>query len=286
MATARDTIVCDYEYMNDAQTDDELKCSICTDPFQNPVTIECKHTFCQHCIEKWLKSDTRCPKCRRKAINDKDKHRTSPWSPVKADALINQLNRLLIRCTHCQQMNIQRGNLLDHQSKCTKILVPCPSAHNLCPWTGPRNEQANHVATCSFQQLEPILTLLQTRLDKSTEIQQLLVHELEKQFSLICFLYAFINKGNLMNTKCKLIMGLGCSLNDESDTSKKRFPCVLCRKQVSKGNVSFHTCPSNDDSDYICRKCYDKCCPLEDDESDDDDEEDSDDDSEEDDDDD
>ncbi|CAF0888930.1 unnamed protein product [Adineta steineri] len=282
MATARDTTVCDYEYMNDAQIDDELKCSICSEPFQNPVTIKCEHTFCQHCIGKWLEIHTRCPTCREKVINHKDDRKTPSWSPVTTHVVINQLNRLHIRCKHCQQINIERGNLLDHQSKCTKMLVPCPSAHNLCPWTGPRDKQADHIAICSFHELEPILSSLQVQLINSIERQQQLLLELQKQSSLISFLYAFINKGNVMNTKCQTQTSSKsheCALASRKDTNKKRFPCVLCRKQVSKDNVSLHTCPSNNDSNYICRKCYDQHCHLKDnkdDEIEDDDEEDDD----------
>ncbi|CAF4010601.1 unnamed protein product, partial [Rotaria sp. Silwood1] len=124
MATAKNTTVFDYEYMDEAQIDSELKCAICTQPFQNPTNLPCQHTFCQHCIKAWLKSNTSCPTCRRTVINHNDRHgifpkpdETSILSPIKTRVIIHQLDRLLIRCKHCQQINIQRGNLLDHQSK-------------------------------------------------------------------------------------------------------------------------------------------------------------------------
>ena len=37
-----------FEYMNEGSIDPELKCSICTDPFIDPVCISaCNHTFCR-----------------------------------------------------------------------------------------------------------------------------------------------------------------------------------------------------------------------------------------------
>ncbi|CAF4072461.1 unnamed protein product [Rotaria sp. Silwood1] len=111
------------------------------------------------------------------------------------------------------------------------MLVPCSSADIQCPWIGPRDEQANHIATCSFQQLRPIITSLQVELQKSTEIQNELRRELKKQSSRIYFLYAFINKGKLMCKKCKT-SSKSCpySLASRKKTGKKIFPCV-CRNQ-------------------------------------------------------
>jgi hypothetical protein len=40
-------------------------CAICMEDSENNVKLECKHSFCTECIQKWLlkKSDT-CPTCR------------------------------------------------------------------------------------------------------------------------------------------------------------------------------------------------------------------------------
>lgn len=45
-------------------------CSICTDPFENPVVLPCKHVFCKECIVDWLIIPTRntCPYCRRECF--------------------------------------------------------------------------------------------------------------------------------------------------------------------------------------------------------------------------
>src|SRR5690606_24269522 len=45
--------------------DDELICSICYDIFTKPVIGNCGHSFCSRCIERWVKSHTNCPTCRK-----------------------------------------------------------------------------------------------------------------------------------------------------------------------------------------------------------------------------
>jgi len=46
-----------YEYMDEHAIDDKLKCIICTQPLQSPVSLACEHTFCQFCIETWIKKN-------------------------------------------------------------------------------------------------------------------------------------------------------------------------------------------------------------------------------------
>ncbi|XP_065271144.1 E3 ubiquitin-protein ligase TRIM39-like [Emys orbicularis] len=45
----------------------ELTCSLCLDYYQDPVSLDCGHNFCQACINVWwegLKTDFCCPECR------------------------------------------------------------------------------------------------------------------------------------------------------------------------------------------------------------------------------
>jgi hypothetical protein len=48
-----------------------LKCSICFGIFVKPSRITCGHTFCLHCINDWIKKQTKatCPICREPAVN-------------------------------------------------------------------------------------------------------------------------------------------------------------------------------------------------------------------------
>uniref|UniRef100_A0A8C5MQW8 Uncharacterized protein n=1 Tax=Leptobrachium leishanense TaxID=445787 RepID=A0A8C5MQW8_9ANUR len=56
--------------MAEAKAKKELKeprCPICSDYFENPVTIECGHSFCSKCItKKWkgVREDFTCPECK------------------------------------------------------------------------------------------------------------------------------------------------------------------------------------------------------------------------------
>lgn len=44
---------------------DELQCIICQELFIKPVTLNCSHSFCGFCIEKWRRENNRCPMCRK-----------------------------------------------------------------------------------------------------------------------------------------------------------------------------------------------------------------------------
>uniref|UniRef100_A0A8C7CXT1 RING-type domain-containing protein n=1 Tax=Oncorhynchus kisutch TaxID=8019 RepID=A0A8C7CXT1_ONCKI len=45
---------------------DHLCCAICTEIFNDPVSLSCQHTFCKRCFEKSLEARLRprCPECR------------------------------------------------------------------------------------------------------------------------------------------------------------------------------------------------------------------------------
>lgn len=44
--------------------DEQLTCSICSELFVKAITLNCMHTFCQHCIKSWNKRKKECPVCR------------------------------------------------------------------------------------------------------------------------------------------------------------------------------------------------------------------------------
>ena len=48
---------------------DNWKCPICFDIFIDPVIIECKHEFCDFCIQKSFDVKKKCPSCRHKVNN-------------------------------------------------------------------------------------------------------------------------------------------------------------------------------------------------------------------------
>ncbi|XP_046739602.1 E3 ubiquitin-protein ligase RNF8-like isoform X2 [Diprion similis] len=44
--------------------DEQLTCSICSELFVTAMTLNCTHTFCQYCINTWMKKKKECPVCR------------------------------------------------------------------------------------------------------------------------------------------------------------------------------------------------------------------------------
>jgi Zinc finger, C3HC4 type (RING finger) len=57
----------DIEYIPKFPISDSLKCNICFEMFNNPVTLKnCGHTFCEICINQWKNN---CPTCRSSIHN-------------------------------------------------------------------------------------------------------------------------------------------------------------------------------------------------------------------------
>ncbi len=140
-----------YSYMNEDEIDDELICAVCQQPFREPVSsIQCHHTFCKECIIACLNQERLCPVCRADSSYEH-------YQPIGSRALLNQLNRLRVRCDACQARNIQRGDFEGHTQNCPNWIIPCIAADIRCTWQGMRNRLANHVNSCPFQRIRPIV---------------------------------------------------------------------------------------------------------------------------------
>jgi hypothetical protein len=127
-----------YTYVNEDQIDIELICVICNEPFQSPVNcIKCGHTFCQRCIDTWTKQKLSCPSCQQMG---------NQFPPVITRVVLNQLDRLFVQCSLCQQANIQRSNFNYHISyTCPKHIITCTDK---CGWKGCRENLDQHLIVC------------------------------------------------------------------------------------------------------------------------------------------
>ncbi|CAF0966818.1 unnamed protein product [Adineta steineri] len=106
-----------YEYMDEDAIDDKLKCIICAQPFQIPVILDCQHTFCEVCIDTWIKTNASCPICRRQVETN------YVLTKITDLNICNQLDCLPVRCLQCQKNEIQRNRFKKHLKRCSKSRI-------------------------------------------------------------------------------------------------------------------------------------------------------------------
>ena len=153
-----------FEYTNESSIDENYRCPICKDPLESPVTTLCDHTYCQRCIDNWFTEDgSTCPTCRQLLS-------VSDVKPVTTRLILNILDRLLVKCSQCEQTGIQRGNFGDHLSKlCPKRSVACTAFDLHCPWEGLQEQRNEHLAHCHYESLRSVLMNLN---QKNQELQE------------------------------------------------------------------------------------------------------------------
>ncbi|CAF3375013.1 unnamed protein product [Rotaria socialis] len=155
MAITSPSTTTNFEYMDKTSIDKDLNCEFCNNPLVGPVSTPCKHTFCSVCIEnKIKKTGGACAKskCNNKSMVLED------LTPVTERIVLNMLDRLLVKCISCGMTNIQRGLFEKHATKsCLKAAVFCMATDIKCPWTGPSEQLKQHIFTCSYEQLRPVL---------------------------------------------------------------------------------------------------------------------------------
>jgi hypothetical protein len=246
----------DYEYINENEIDDELKCVICKQPLESPVSLsKCHHTFCKKCIKIWLDRNQTCPTCRQVTIGQVGRSYRSfevpTYVPINTRIVLNQLDRLLVRCSLCSETNIQRSHWKNHEKNCLKKVISCPSADIKCPWEGSRDALSIHLNNCAFQQVRPVIDELKNEL-KLTQITQTTlqnsVKTLERKMN---FLLKFINHGNLMSQNCTKPTN-ECKYNTTGESYRShRFNCSVCHEYIQREQISLHACSG----DCICLSC-------------------------------
>ncbi|UJR17592.1 hypothetical protein I4U23_004488 [Adineta vaga] len=141
-----------FEYVNEASISSELICTICQDPFTDPRIAECEHVFCNLCITDWMqKGNNSCP-IDRTPIS-KLTHLNRPFR--------NLLNDLEVKCRMCGQTRLKRSDFDNHvKNVCPNTGVVCLAADIKCQWVGSRQELNNHMQTCDYQRMRPVLDQL------------------------------------------------------------------------------------------------------------------------------
>ncbi|CAF1158375.1 unnamed protein product [Rotaria sordida] len=193
----------DYDYINETAIDSELKCSLCMQPFQVPVSTTCGHTFCQACISQWVVRQSKCPTCGTRASIEE-------FQSISTRIVLNQLDKLLMRCKRCNQVNIQRGNINEHEKRCLNRTVSCPAFDIKCTWKGTRDALTGHIQECPFQKIRPAIDDIYEQLKNIYEplinelqiIRQQLEKQMQRNNEQNRFLLAVFNKGKPMSDRC------------------------------------------------------------------------------------
>jgi gas vesicle protein len=141
-----------FIYINEDAINPLLKCPICSKPFINPVIARDGVRYCRLCItEKATLVNTSELNYQPSFIEN--------LVPMEEQLIHDMLDNLLVQCPDCQQTNILRKDLPTHlRLDCPKRIVVCKASDLKCPWSGYYDQSADHIATCTFELLRPILS--------------------------------------------------------------------------------------------------------------------------------
>lgn len=121
----------------------DIICTICSYRFKLPATIQCGHTFCHACINKWFNTaGLKCPfNCTTKLTR----------SFVKGLDIQKIINSSKVRCSvnkKCDWIGAF-DEVLDHAEICRFREVECPNKP--CPERMPFLDMDTHSASCAFK---------------------------------------------------------------------------------------------------------------------------------------
>lgn len=141
-----------YIYINEDSIDSLLKCRLCSKPFIDPVRTRDGQLCCRLCITQQVT-----------IVNTSEEN----YQPSFLDNLVSieeriiheMLDNLLVQCPDCQELNIRRKDLKIHLlTQCPKRIILCKASDLKCPWSGCYDQSAEHILTCTFELLRPILS--------------------------------------------------------------------------------------------------------------------------------
>ncbi|CAF1261594.1 unnamed protein product [Adineta ricciae] len=247
----------DFEYTNESVIDNRLKCSICKEVFQDPVFIKtCRHDFCRTCIVQWLKTNQNCPICRQPCcVND--------LNPNQSRIILDMLDDLRLKCRRCNETNIQPSDKEAHLKRCPNVLVKCLASDLQCKWVGKRSELQNHLQTCIFQQLHPVIEQLRTETQLKVEQIKVKLNHTQQSLNNLRLAYvqqkrfisAFINNGKPMTNICTVSSPNSCKIMVNSGIlHQASHSCAVCEQMVNFDAIALHNCMGG----IICRRCVHK----------------------------
>ena len=263
MAKAPANLLDEYEYMDENSIDAELKCALCMSPFQSPSSGTCGHTFCQACIHPWINRQSTCPTCRTRAS-------TEDFKSISARIIMNQLDRLLIRCKRCDQANMPRGDVHEHEKRCPNQTVSCPAFDIKCMWKGTRSALEAHKKECNLERIRPAIDglyehmkdIYEPLVDELNSVRQHLETQLARVNGQNRFLLAVFNKGRPMTDRCSN-QGQRCHLKnsvglyhrnqrvaqDQGPSTQMRDTPIFGNQQRMNNPFKFMALPDNHTSD-------------------------------------
>lgn len=156
--------------------DDNLLCGICAGVLEKAVVTTCGHSYCEQCLETWLRGrivtegNASCPACRSDLF-------MSDHVPVLA--LRGVIDGLNVQCPNNDsgcKMIIRLDNIKSHLKICKYELVPCYA----CEKDIQRAQMAIHHASCSMVKR---LSCVNSKSDPIS--QNASVDELTKQLAIV-----------------------------------------------------------------------------------------------------
>ncbi|CAG2113354.1 unnamed protein product, partial [Medioppia subpectinata] len=122
---------------------EDFTCGICLHVFNNAVDTQCGHTFCYHCLHRWLsRADHKtpalkdCPECRQVLAT-----RKRPLRESVTDATVMLISGLEIPYTPCRRLN----SVID------KLRIKCQYEWNGCPEVCPLESLLAHQMSCEHR---------------------------------------------------------------------------------------------------------------------------------------
>jgi hypothetical protein len=215
-----------FIYSPEIEVDQELICSICQQVFQDPSrSVNCGHTFCQHCIQKWSQCKATCP------LDN------IPLGQMQFDRLaFNLIENFSTECTVCNQWKGTKSQLRIHLKEQHSIELFQPSHTNSSytlnlsnaappPTNIPRSVNTNAM---------PNMVRVPPNVQYPPHIQPQIQIPGQPQVQITVFCYFHRDRPGVTNcVTCRKVLCRQCQTNP-------RFPqCITCQEAHRCRSITF-----------------------------------------------